>query len=255
MPVSRKRGRSKPSRWARSGRRKKWETVGSKILRSKIRANVRRILNKRTELKFIDSGNNLKQIYHNGGSGGGFDKYCALPNLCATAGGVTDSTRLGDKVNAVGALVKLYFQGDTAWPNAEFRVIVYHGRPEQITDASCSDLFMQTNGSYTNNRMLLPVNKEKYQVVRDIHLRAKNGDYSLEETGVTGAVRRNGKHYLTMWIPMRNKVIQYNNSGPYPMQQSMMYNVAILGFCNQGASGSDTPGTYDYQVRFYFRDA
>lgn len=237
MPVSRKRGRIGATRWAK--RKSRW---ADRRVQNKISANVRRAVNqvisRRAETKFNEVNTGWLDVLHNNANG--------FYRLCRLEQGLTENTRVGNEVMAVGLCCKVGIISKPQEPNCTWRIMAFNV-PFGVTTIP-SDLF--DNSPTTVSFMMNFVNTDRYKVLYNKVIHARPFDASREE----GAENRETTYFRKIWIPLRGKKLTYTRTSQDPTQQYGNIFVAVFGYSEEGTDSSTVVGRTCCVSRFYFKD-
>lgn len=207
---------------------------------------IRRVALRSTETKYHERGGENQQLYHNGGSGPNF---LQLVNILNTSQGDTATTRTGDEVFGVGIGFRLWLSNKADRPNVMYRIIVYTAPVDSSGSPTVTDLMDTTAGG--GNHMISYINTEKYRVVYNRIIQPFGTDYSLE----SGATLKEVSKMVKIWIPLKNRRIQYHRGGSVvPKDQRNYMHMAVIPYDAFGTLLSDNIATVAINCRFYFKD-
>lgn len=211
---------------------------------------VRKVIRRNMETKYTERAAENQQLFHNGGTiVPGVVTYQQISNLLSTSIDTTSNGRLGDEVMGVGLNIKLWLSQKLDRPNVMYRIIVY-AYPYDVGDATGAiDLFDATAGGVFN-RMLAPVNKERYTVMYDKIIQPVPGDYSIE----AGGTNRERSKYVSLWFPVKRK-IQFRVGTQNPTDAKDRWSLAVIPYDAFGTLQTDNIASFAYYNRFYFKDA
>lgn len=208
-----------------------------------------KLINK-VSLKKAETKNTLNivednQLYHN--------TQTLRNNLLFTSTGITDNqdatssyaSRIGDSVVARGLSIKLWIANKLDRPNVMYRIIVYRYYGSAPTDV------FHTQG--TANLMLRDFNTEKYKVLYSKRINLQIGTSFIPDVPTVSGVQRKEAHkYLKIWIPLKNKTIQYQNGVGNPMKGDIGF--CVVPYDSFGTLTTDNIASYAFNYKFYFKD-
>lgn len=208
----------------------------------------RRAVLRQTETKYISTGVNNFNLYHNGTDGTLVGNLWALSgNLLQCGVGTAQNQRLGDEVFAVGLSLKMQLICKNDRPNCSFRVMLITTPPDQAGSSTPSGLWKGA----TANRMLDYVDTDKYKILYSRIFNPPGGDFSLE----SGATNREHLRNIKIWLPLKMKKIKYSaDGGTTPMYQGNCISLVVVAYDTQGSIGTDNIALANYVWRFYFKD-
>lgn len=183
-------------------------------------------------------------IYHNAENTHG--GYMIVHNLMATTTGTTTLERIGDSVFGRGISVRLAIT--LLKPNAQFRIIAYRHDPDKQTDASAADLF--NTSAAGDNRLIAKFNTKDYTIVRQRFVKPIPGDWSTEVDAVNDRPCR----VVNMWIPLKNRKIQYSGFNS-PIVKDGAISLCVIGYTQVGELATTPIARMTVMTQFYFKDA
>lgn len=235
--------------YARRIRRKYAKRSGYRSRRRGIRKGTllkvaRTAVLKQTETKNRTIATENVQLYHNGGVGG---NYVVQSNLLQTPVGTSQVTRVGDEVFGVGLKVRLWLSNKSDRPNVMYRVMIVSVPVEYASVTSPSNLFKNDVG----NKMLDPVDTDRYKVIYHRVFNPAAGDFSLE----TGATNKEHSRLVSVYIPLKNRRIKYNtDGGSTPSYQRNCLSLVVIPYDAWGSTTGDNIASMAYHTKFYFKD-
>lgn len=199
---------------------------------------------RQTETKNRTIATENVQLYHNGGIGG---NYVVQSNLLQTPVGTSQVTRVGDEVFGVGLRVRLWLSNKSDRPNVMYRVMIVSVPVEYASVTSPSNLFKNDVG----NKMLDPVDTDRYTVIYHRVFNPAAGDFSLE----TGATNKEHSRLVSVYIPLKNRRIKYNtDGGSTPSYQRNCLSLVVIPYDAWGSAIGDNIASMAYHTKFYFKD-
>lgn len=197
---------------------------------------------KSCETKYVSSGSENVQLYHNGG---GAFSWVSLSNLLATTQGNTQITRVGDEVYPVGLSMRLWLSNKSDRPNVSYRVYIVAVPPDQ-TSTSPTGFFKGVSG----NKMVDYIDTDRYNVLYHKILGPLSGDYSLE----SAATNKEHSRLLKIWLPIKGKVVYNIDGGNLPKYQKHILSFGVIAYDAFGSIVTDNIASYAVAYRFYFKD-
>lgn len=212
-----------------------------------------KLINK-VSLKKAETKNTLNivednQLYHN--------VQTLRNNLLFTSTGITDNqdttssyaSRIGDSVVARGLSIKLWIANKLDRPNVMYRLIVY-----RYYGAAPSNIFYSQGST---NMMLRDVDTEKYKVLyaKRINLQvgySATAQITAQSGGNNYNAQKEAHKYVKIWIPMKNKIITYQNGVGNPMKGDIGF--CIVPYDSYGTLTTDNISSYAFNYKFYFKD-
>jgi hypothetical protein len=131
---------------------------------------VKNVLNRNTQTKYYDIGDENVQVYHNMGRSGGailgapygdptfFNPWSDIPP------GTGRANRIGDKIRPLSMSITLWIANKLDRPNIMYRVMVLRMPKSigaQLTNSSNVDLFQAPQLGANGNRMCLPLDQDR----------------------------------------------------------------------------------------------
>lgn len=174
-------------------------------------------------------------------------------NFLNTLQGVGDNTgttsnktmRVGDEVIGRGISIKVWVANKLDRPNVMYRVFCYKYQ-DKYPPPTIGDLFKNQLG----NRMMDDLNTEKYTIVYHKRFNLQTGfDASASGTTFSG---KEAHKFLSIWIPLKNQRIKYNDSEEAP--KFFNYGFCLVPYDSYGTLVSDLISSMAINVKFYFKD-
>jgi len=245
MPLKYAKKSRKPVRVFRKKSTKKTYKKSSTNTKSLI-SLIKKVSLKHSETKYAHISAENNQMNHNSGY--------IVTQLLNTSQGLTDtgattsviSNRVGDEVIARGISIKLWIANKLDRPNIMYRICVFKHQSNSIPPLS--SCFKTAVG----NRIMDDIDKEiitpVYQKIFNLQM-----GFSAYATGVAGDQDgREAHRYMTIWIPLKNKKIHYNDGGQVPKFYN--YSFFIVPYDSYGTLTTDNISSFTYEYKFYFKD-
>ena len=210
---------------------------------------------KATETKYIETGENNVQLYHNVGQS-------TLPpiipftpksipgmfNYWATiAQGPARDQRIGDKITPVGMLIKMFLASKPDRDYTMFRVIVAR-LPKVYNGGITGTIFDPFQGTGTGNRMLLQADSDIG--VRFLYDRIYQ--VGKNQSANTAGKQRTGLVKLYIKRRKNNRPIIFNQN----LQQIVNNPIAVyvIPYEQFSTFETDNIANMDYRCRLYYKD-
>ena len=75
---------------------------------------------------------------------------------------------------------------------------------------------------------------------------------AAESTTLGETVGKEAHRYIKIWIPLKNKIIQYQNGVGNPMKGDIGF--CIVPYDSYGTLTTDNISSYAFNYKFYFKD-
>lgn len=219
--------------------------TANKRSRKSISKIVKTVLTKNAETKYKVLAAENNQLFHNTGAAGGI---VFVSNMLQTQQGLTEESRIGDKVMAKGLSIKLWLSNKADRPNVMYRIMVVATPPDQRT-ASTPATFWEGD---TGNKMLDHINVNRYRVVKSKYVTIGGQDTAFQ-AGVD-TIREKSK-LVSMYIPMKDRKVVYNEeAGFVPKYQRDILNLVVVAYDAFGTLTTDNIASFAFCTKFYFKD-
>lgn len=154
--------------------------------------------------------------------------------------------RIADEVVARGISIKLWIANKLDRPNIMYRVVVFKYQSQSIP--ALSQLFKGGIG----NKIMDDIDVESYTPVYQKIFNLQVG-YSAYATGTAGDTDGREAHkYLSIWVPLKDKKIVYNDGGQLPKFTN--YGFFIVPYDSFGTLITDNIASFTYIYKYYFKD-
>lgn len=220
--------------------------------RANFSSRVKRVLMKATETKYLDSGFENSQLYHNTGQAGfafvGPSIFNPWQNI---TNGNNRATRIGDKITPRGMKVKIWLANKLDRPNLLYRIVacicprMYNGAV--VTAGSIDPAPAFTVGT-TGNYMVLPFDKEKnIKVMFDKTYRVESG-----QSGTAAGVNKECHREVNLWFNKKGaRAINFDNGGRVLNNYFALY---IIPYDSYGSLTTDNIASCSVFYRMYWKD-
>lgn len=200
----------------------------------------KKVVLKTAETKYTKAAYEDLQLFHN-------TPTAVFLNMLYTPQGVTEESRVGDKIQAKGLQAKFYFESKPDRPNCTFRIIFYTSPPDQVSSGSPSAFFENDIG----NKLLDKVNTNKYRIVKQKFIQMKGQD----TTWNINDVKKNISKTVEMYIPFKGRTVTYSSeSGGTPKYQRDCISCIVIAYDAYGTLVTDNIASVGFYSRFYFKD-
>jgi len=213
--------------------------------RSSLVSLIKKVSLKPVETKATHSISENNQLYHNVP----FLYYGSL----ATSTGITEDNlgtsnvamRLGDEVIARGLSFKFWFANKLDRPNVMYKIVIFKYQSNYVPTGS-DPYFAQG----TSNYMIRDLNTEKFKIVKVVRFNLENNAQRIPSgTTINGA---EGHRAISVWIPLKNQKIKYQNNLTIPM--FFDYGYTIVCYDSFGTLITDNIASFAVNKKFYFKD-
>jgi len=151
--------------------------------------------------------------------------------------------RVGDKVIARGLSYKFWFANKLDRPNVMYKIIFYKYRSNTVPTAP-----YYAQG--TSNYMIRDIDVEKYKIIKIVNFNLQTSAQKLVTGDTFGGAE--GHRAVSVWLPMNNQQIVYENGTGYPRMQDIAYSVVC--YDSFGTLITDNIASYAVNRKFYFKD-
>jgi len=220
--------------------------------RSRLANTIRKIAQTIPETKFIQSGRENLQLYHDVGVGTGPTTnqiaISADPWSLITQG-ITRSTRIGDKINPIGYRLRLWFANKADRVDLLYRVIIVllpRTVGTTIPTGANLDLFRAMDSGVNNSTMCGEIDKEIVKRVlldKTYHLQNSTG-YDTKEVHMV-------KNFYVKY--KRARPLEYVNNGG--QHKSDILATYVIPYDSYGTLQTDIVASCAYVERLYYKDA
>jgi len=214
------------------------------------RANLVKLI-KSVSLKPVETKNTHKidennQLFHN-------VPFIAVSGHLNTTLGTGDDNsgtsnfagRIGDEVIARGLSYKFWFANKADRPNVMYKIIFFKHQ-SNITPASPAPYFSQG----TTNYMIRDIDTEKYKILKVIKFKLENNAQRI--TAQDTFFGAEGHKALSVWIPLKNMRVKYENNSSIP--RFFDYGYTIVAYDSYGTLTTDNIASFAVNRKFYFKD-
>lgn len=167
--------------------------------------------------------------------------YCSTMNAIMPSQGLGDNDRIGDRIQALGYKVKLFFGQKGDRPNVNWRVVVFS--VPKGTSILASNFFDDVS---LNNVMLQDINKDHVTVHHD-------KIYRPNQAGLTGTGNDEYTFFKKLWIPYRRVVKFGPGDGATAHNMPDLY-VGVCVFDAFGTLSTDNIAYYQAWTDIVYKD-
>lgn len=173
----------------------------------------------------------------------------------ATTPAITDNNanlsniacRVGDEVIARGLSYKFWFASKLDRPNVMYKIVFFRYQSSSIPSATAPYAVQGTT-----NYLVRDLDPERFRIIKVVQFNLQVG-FSAFSTGTAGDTDGREPHkYISVWLPMRNKKIKYENDSSTPSFQDIGY--TIVAYDSFGTLITDNIASYAVNRKFYFKD-
>ena len=152
--------------------------------------------------------------------------------------------RVGDEVVARGLSYKFWFANKLDRPNVMYKIVFFKFKSGS-TLSSTDPYYSQGTANY----MIRDIDTEKFKIVKVVKFNLENNAQRVIGTTFNGA---EGHRAVSVWLPMRNKKIKYENGSGIPMFED--YGFSVVAYDSFGTLTTDNIASFAYNRKFYFKD-
>jgi len=154
--------------------------------------------------------------------------------------------RVGDEVIARGISFKFWFANKLDRPNVMYKIVIFKYK-SGTTLASTAPYYSQ--GS--TNIMIRDLDTEQYKILKVLTFNLQTNAQKIVTVG--GAlVGAEGHRAVSVYIPMKNMKIKYENQSTVPRFFDLAY--SITAYDSYGTAASDNIASFAVNAKFYFKD-
>lgn len=155
------------------------------------------------------------------------------------------SCRIGDEVIARGLSYKFWFASKQDRPNVMYKIVFFKYQSREIP-ASIAPYYQQGTANYFTRDL----NTEKYKIVKVVQFNLETSGQRMTATDTFQPSE--GHKYISVWLPMGNKKIRYENNTSVPSFQD--YGYTVVAYDSYGTLTTDNIASYAVNRKFYFKD-
>lgn len=158
------------------------------------------------------------------------------------------SCRLGDEVILRGLSYKFWFANKADRPNIMYKIIIFRYK-SGTTPASPAPYYPQG----TSNYMIRDLDTESYKILKVVKFTVQTGAQRIRsELGTPIFSGAEGHRAISIWIPLKNQKLKYENGTGTPKFTDIGYNV--VAYDSFGTLSSDNIATFAVNRKLYFKD-
>jgi len=186
------------------------------------------------------------QLYHN-------TPYYVYDNLMTTqsiadnnSGTANFACRVGDEVIARGLSYKFWFANKLDRPNVMYKIVFYEIRNQTVPSGGAP---YSSQGA--TNYMIRDLDTEKYRILKTVKFNLQTASQKVIDSQGTfnGA---EGHKAVSVWIPLKNKRIKYENGSSVPRFTDIAFTVVC--YDSFGTLLTDNIASFAICRKFYFKD-
>lgn len=210
---------------------------------------VRTQISKASEKKHYITNSANNQLYHNTGADGNIVPH--LTNLLSTFQGLTQTTRVGDKIFSERLDFKVWVSNKLDRPNVTYRIVVLKGdQYDCLATSSISALFFPINIGDPQYNITGHLNTDKFSILVDKIINPFGGDYSVE----SGATLREHSRMITFSVPTNKSILYRSDNGQIPEGKNV-YQCIVMAFDAHGTLASNDLATVNVNCIHHYRDS
>jgi len=154
--------------------------------------------------------------------------------------------RVGDEVIARGISFKIWFANKLDRPNVMYKIIIFEYK-SGTTLSNPAPYYSQGTANY----MIRDLDTETYKIIKVVNFNLQTNAQRIITVG--GAlVGAEGHKAVSIYIPLRNRKIKYENNSTTPRFTDMGY--SIVAYDSYGTAITDSIATFAINTKFYFKD-
>lgn len=245
MAFKRKRSRSA----TRYGSRKRARFTRGKRYRARRNRRYVRSFLRYTETKYVQL-NTFHELYHNSGGAAGTDP---IPdyNILQTQQGVTQFTRIGDKIWAKGLKVKMHISSKSDRPNVMYRIAVITMPPDQV---NANPINLWPAGS-SGQKMLDTINTDRYKIIyqKIINVQSSPQRWTVDINPLLNRDHESSR-YHSFYLKLNRMIGYTQDNGVMPKYQKDILGVMMIPYDATGTLITDNIGSIRTTYRLYFKD-
>lgn len=165
-----------------------------------------------------------------------------------SGGTSTFACRLGDEIVARGLSYKFWFANKLDRPNVMYKLVFFKYKSGGAL-AAPTPYYTQGSANY----MIRDLDTEKFKIIKvvnfNLQTNAQRVQTQLGSPVITGA---EGHKAVSVWLPMKNQKIKYENGTSTPKFQDIAY--TIVAYDSFGTSTGDNIASFAVNRKLYFKD-
>jgi len=242
MPGYRIKGRKGPSRFSRKPVKK---VIRKASVSKGLVSLIKKVSLKPSETKNTHAISENQQLYHNVPQ-----VVYAMLNTTTSVnddqnGTLNIACRVGDEVIARGLSFKFWFANKGDRPNVMYKIIFFK---YQSREAPVSTAPYCNQGS--SNYMIRDIDTEKYKIIKVVKFNIQTSAQRITSTDTFNAAE--GHKAISVWIPLKNQKIKYENGSGVP--RFVDYAYSVVAYDSYGTLLTDNICSYAVNRKFYFKD-
>lgn len=153
--------------------------------------------------------------------------------------------RIGDKVVARGVSFKFWLANKLDRPNVMYKIVFF--KYQSAYSPVASDPYYQQG---TTNYMIRDLDVEKFKVIKVLRFNVQTSAQRITSTDTFQGAE--GHKPVSVWIPMKNRQIVYENGSQTPKFENLGF--SIVAYDSYGTLTTDNIASFAYNMKFYFKD-
>lgn len=162
------------------------------------------------------------------------------------AGTSNFACRVGDEVIARGLSYKFWFANKLDRPNVMYKIIIFRYK-SGTTPAVPAPYLLQGSTNY----MIRDLDIEQFKILKVKNFNLQTAAQRILTVGNT-IVGAEGHRAITVYVPMKNLKMKYENGSSTPRYFDIGY--SIVAYDSYGTATTDTIASFAVNRKFYFKD-
>lgn len=187
------------------------------------------------------------QLYHN-------TPYLLSANLNTTQSvgddgqGTTNfACRIGDEIKAKGLSFKFWFANKLDRPNVMYKIIFFWYQADKHSTLAANTPYLPQGSS---NYMIRDLDTEQYKIIKVVRFNLQTSAQRI--TGADTFSGAESHKAITVWLPLKNRTIKYQNGSSLPRFVDVGY--SIVAYDSYGTLTTDNIASYAVNRKLYFKD-
>jgi len=155
------------------------------------------------------------------------------------------SCRVGDEVIARGLSYKFWFANKLDRPNVMYKIVFFELRSTSVPSGGAP---YSSQGA--TNYMIRDLDTEKFKIIRTVKFNLQTSAQKLVTGDTFGGAE--GHRAVTVWLPMNNRKIKYENGTSTPRFTDIAFTVVC--YDSFGTLLTDNIASFAVCRKFYFKD-
>ena len=156
------------------------------------------------------------------------------------------NARIGDEIILRGLSYKFWFANKLDRPNVMYKIVIFRYK-SNTTPASPAPYYAQG----TTNYMIRDLDVEQFKILKVVKFSIQTNAQKVITIGgaIVGA---EGHKAISIWIPLKNMKMKYENGTGVPRFTDIGYNV--VAYDSFGTATTDNIASFSVNRKLYFKD-